>query len=511
MIGFKDFLVEDISAGSFSKATSLIRIYLQKKTGLKFFSAPGIESYKGSAGSGVGLRFYEAKKNRSLRLNWKAQPNSFALDSIDIWDGKTAGGPTYNVAFKTGVSIIKTLPLVAAIVGGMKPSRKVYTQPDGVPLYEEETVGDQELIIESASNQAHDIFDDVVDLIATKGTKRETVKRKFKTSGDRIFQGVAEVYPKLLMKKGISYQWVGSPADVAVVKKGKDEVLVTIGSVVGVVTRGGGKETYEASDGVKDIESQKERIAYEKQLDDLENLVKMVIAGASNALFVAGRGGIGKTHTVEEVLHSLGLSDGNGYFKNAGSASAAGVYSLLFKYKDSVIFFDDSDDALKDQEARNIFKAATDTKKNRKLVWNKMGKNVVDPEDVSDEDILDAGNIPRWFMFTGKIIFISNLKIDKLDPDGAIRTRAFMIEIDPTEVEIYDFMESIVDKIPIADGLELGNDVRIGVVKLLRKSKSKQSANLRKLSRALNMKAGAVKNGINLNDKELSRMIEYYA
>ena len=39
--------------------------------------------------------------------------------------------------------------------------------------------------------------------------------------------------------------------------------------------------------------------------------------------------------------------------------------------------------------------------------------------------------------------------MDRLDPDGAIRTRAFMIEIDPTDAEIYDFMETIVDKIKL--------------------------------------------------------------
>ena len=68
--------------------------------------------------------------------------------------------------------------------------------------------------------------------------------------------------------------------------------------------------------------------------------------------------------------------------------------------------------------------------------------------------------IPRFFEFTGKIIFISNLKMDKLDPDGAIRTRAFMIEIDPTDIEIYDFMESIVDKIKLYGDLNLDSATR---------------------------------------------------
>lgn len=238
----------------------------------------------------------------------------------------------------------------------------------------------------------------------------------------------------------------------------------------------------------------------------------MTVSGAANALFIAGRGGIGKTFTVEKVLKDAGLSDGNGYFKNTGTASAAGIYSLLFKNQDGIILFDDSDDALKDQESRNIFKAATDTNKIRKLVWNKMGKNVVEPDEYEDpQELIDANLIPRFFNFTGKVIFISNLKMDKLDPDGALRTRAFMIEIDPTETEIYDFMETIVGKIKLDGDFDLDLKTRTSVVDMLRKGKSKQSANLRKLARALNMMAGTIKSGVSVSKSELTRMIETYA
>jgi len=141
-----------------------------------------------------------------------------------------------------------------------------------------------------------------------------------------------------------------------------------------------------------------------------------------------------------------------------------------------------------------------------------MGKNVVDPEgDLTDEEILENGQIPRYFEFTGKIIFISNLPMDKLDPDGALRTRAFIIDIDPTEEEIYDFMEKIVGDIKLEDGLNLDLKQRKKVVDLLRKGKSKQSPNLRKLSRGLNMAAGAIAAGVTVSDSELARMIETYA
>ena len=101
--------------------------------------------------------------------------------------------------------------------------------------------------------------------------------------------------------------------------------------------------------------------------------------------------------------------------------------------------------------------------------------------------------------------------MNKLDPDGALRTRAFIIDIDPTEGEIYDFMDKIVGKISLEEGLTLDLTERKRVVDLLRKGKSKQSSNLRKLSRGLNMAAGALKAGVAVADKELARMIEIYA
>ncbi len=45
--------------------------------------------------------------------------------------------------------------------------------------------------------------------------------------------------------------------------------------------------------------------------------------------------------------------------------------------------------------------------------------------DEGDGEESDYGDtLPRYFDFTGKIIFISNLPLDKLDPDGALRHTA---------------------------------------------------------------------------------------
>jgi hypothetical protein len=386
----------------------------------------------------------------------------------------------------------------------------LYTQPDDTPL-DEAFIPSESKYLSEAVFEMPQIYDGVIDLIVDPTFTKQKIFALYKSAGFKIFDELERRYPNLIAKNGVKYTWTGKDKDVKKLKSERQSVLDAIGVVVGKVSRGNETEKYTTNAEVLGMENDIERLTFEEQLKDLENLVRLTVAGASNALFVAGKGGVGKTHTTEKILASMGKTDGNGYFKNTGSASAAGIYSLLFKYKNDIVFFDDSDDALGDTEARNLFKAATDTKKIRKLVWNKMSKNLVDPDEMADDDILAAGLLPKYFEFTGKIIFISNLPLQKLDPDGAIRTRAFVINIDPTEMEIYDFMEKIVDKMPLEDGLSLDSKARKHVVGLLRKTTSKQAPNLRKLSRGLNMAAGAIAAGVSVSDDDLQRMISQYA
>jgi len=511
MLNFKDYLEESVSSGSLKKVSTIIIRYLTKKIATPVFSIAGLEQFKNSNGAGYGIRlFMPKKKYDSIRFNWRSASGNMAnLSSIDIWDGTTQG-PKYHISFERDVSLVQVLPqLVDALKFGKIDNGSFDTLPSDVPLNES---FDEDLALLIENVNLDDAFSGTLSAMSSPGFNKSKVFKLYKSTGIKILDAITERYPNVIQLQGRNYVWTGSDTDIKNIASNKNDILSSIGVVRGAVSKGSSTEKYSYDSAVDELAQNHEKLSYDKQLEDLEGLIKMTVAGASNALFVAGRGGIGKTHTVERVLGELGYSDGNGYFKNTGTASAAGIYSLLFKNQNEIVFFDDSDDALKDQEARNLFKAATDTKKIRKLVWNKMGKNVVEPDDYEDPaELIDQGLIPRYFNFTGKVIFISNLKMDKLDPDGALRTRAFMIEIDPTDVEVYDFMEKIVDKFPIGDGLSLDLSSRKKTVALLRTGKSKQTANLRKLSRALNMMAGSINAGVNVSDDELKRMIETYA
>lgn len=507
----KNTLLEANNSG-LNRAAKIITQYLQKKVNQKFFQFPGIEQYKNSTGVGFGLRFY-SKTGKSIRFNYDSKSgvgNLSALKSFTYWAGYQTNPK--QIDFAQRVSLAQILPLIADILSFGLSAETVYSYPAGIPLTESlEKSGNTLVEARQPAADPVQVYMDVLAMVQRPGFKKGLIYNKYKGLGFKIFDAIADEFQDAIVKSGTSYSWEGNKKDAAAIIEAKDRILESIGCITAAVNSVK-SEVYAVDKKTADLNDELERLTFEDQLKDLVNLLKMSIKGnAANAVFVAGRGGTGKTHTVEETLEGMGLRDGEGYFKNTGSISTAGLYSLLFRHQNDVILFDDCDDVFKDQSSRNLLKAATDTKKRRKLVWSKQGSNVVDPdEDMTPEEMLEQGKIPRYFDFEGKIVFISNLPKEKLDPDGAIATRAMLIDINPTEDEIYDFMSKICGNIDL-EGLELSLDKRKQIVEIMRTGASKQSANLRKLSRGLKLYAGAEAAGTELSEADLRRMISHYA
>ena len=107
-----------------------------------------------------------------------------------------------------------------------------------------------------------------------------------------------------------------------------------------------------------------------------------------------------------------------------GAASAIGLYKLLYNYADnkSVLVLDDCDSVLYDETSLNLLKAALDSSKKRRLSWN------------TDSALLRREGIPDSFEFKGSVIFITNLKFDKVrgkiaDHLAAIMSRCHYLDL----------------------------------------------------------------------------------
>jgi len=493
----------DTKAETAPVALPKIASYIGNQIGSSLTRIPGLESFSNSSHKGVGARYVEDGSLRCIRFNWPSASDAGKLtriSSIDVFNGKSRD-PSFTI--KTdGISILQALPVVIELL--QRPSLGKHTafpvDPKQAMSAGEEVKEAKMFEVKADAFTAEEALNDFLHKLGNgKSFTRSEFAGNYHINNVGIFDTVVNNFKDRFIVDGKRLSLASN--------KGLDKLKDSILSKAGVVevTKGGTKETYGKSGGEEALEKDKpEHVPYADTLEHLEGLVSALVKGSFNSLFVAGKGGTGKTQTVERVLHQNGLTDGSGYFKNTGSASAAGIYNLLYHHRNDIIVFDDSDGAMGDVDARNLIKAATDTKKVRKMVWNKKSSFIFDPDGPdADKYEDDLSMSPSHFDFKGRIIFISNLPLDKLDPDGALRTRAFIVNVDPTDDELFKHMEKILMDIRLEDGMSLSKEERQHVLNVVKGSKRKGDVSLRKLVRALNLAASGAPNW--------EKLVELYA
>lgn len=136
-----------------------------------------------------------------------------------------------------------------------------------------------------------------------------------------------------------------------------------------------------------------------EKFDILADIARGVRDGHLRAVIVSGPPGVGKTHNLSSVLN-----DEDHHEHIHGNMSALHLYMKLYenRAKGKVLVFDDCDSVFYDDVSLNLLKAALDTKKRRFISWH------------TNTLTLDHEDIPRSFEFEGSVVFISNLKFDKL-------------------------------------------------------------------------------------------------
>jgi hypothetical protein len=141
----------------------------------------------------------------------------------------------------------------------------------------------------------------------------------------------------------------------------------------------------------------------------LDEMTEAATNGDIRAMIVSGPPGVGKSFGIEKIVEKACLFDQiSGRKLRAevvkGSASAIGLYTTLYKYSDEncMLVFDDCDSILLDDVCLNLLKGALDSGKKRKISW------------LSDSNMLRREGVPDNFNFNGSVIFITNLKFDKM-------------------------------------------------------------------------------------------------
>ena len=146
-----------------------------------------------------------------------------------------------------------------------------------------------------------------------------------------------------------------------------------------------------------------------ERFEILTEMTKAAVSGDIRAMIVSGPPGVGKSYGVEQEVEKATLFDqiaGKRLRAEVvkGSATPIGLYQTLYKYSDPncVVVFDDCDSILLDDVSLNLLKGALDSGKKRKISW------------LSESSTLRREGIPDSFNFHGSVIFITNLKFDKM-------------------------------------------------------------------------------------------------
>ena len=168
-----------------------------------------------------------------------------------------------------------------------------------------------------------------------------------------------------------------------------------------------------------------------ERFEHIRSLVDMVVQGVQPSVMITGQPGIGKSFIVRQQLKSAGLKLDTDYIQVNGHSSPFGLYKLLHDHRDSTIVFDDTDSILLNSISMNILKASLDSYDTRYVSWY---------SNVAEQQELDSS-----FEFTGRIIFISNMFLEKIDP--AIRSRAFCFDLKMSNEEISEHMQNILSDI----------------------------------------------------------------
>lgn len=158
----------------------------------------------------------------------------------------------------------------------------------------------------------------------------------------------------------------------------------------------------------------------------LDSLVAGVMVGAIRALVVTGPAGVGKSHGIEQALAmKTAVSDFNRYEVIKGVANPLFIYRKMYEFREpgKILVFDDCDCVFYEPDTLNLFKAALDSSRKRIVTWG------------SESRILKQNEIPNSFEFKGSIIFISNIKFDKVRSEtlrehlSAIESRCHYLDL----------------------------------------------------------------------------------
>ena len=182
----------------------------------------------------------------------------------------------------------------------------------------------------------------------------------------------------------------------------------------------------------------------------------MVVRKNINGLLVYGPPGTGKTYTIRETLREEGLAEYKDWLGISGYASTVGLYELLFRNRDKIIVFDNTDSVWRNRESVDMLKMALGFYGERIISRDSRRNHDVSDMNIEEKEAYNAqvdsamrdgknAKFPTEFVYNGQIIFISNLPKNKFD--SGVLSCIQSINITLTEQQIFARIKNLLPDI----------------------------------------------------------------
>lgn len=366
------------------------------------FKNLGMETYNRKMGPGKGFRFMN-EKGAMLRFNWDSKISKearYELTSLDFWEEGNLDftKPTKTIVFKTEFNVIEIINEIAKELQFAAVRESVNESP--------------------TKNQTR-------EWLGQHGLTKNLVKDEAKMKDAAVKAGLGE----------------------------KLQIFL------------GQKETNSFEEDLKATQKEFDSQVFanpETVFEDIEDVLSIVASKEWRTLVVCGMGGVGKTFHITEGPRSLKAllgPEGEKWTYHSGTKAAPfAFYKTLFQERDKIIVFDEADSLLKNPDIVMMLKPILDTSGDNMAEYmagtqNMVGQSLGEIEDYAnyvDSEIADGKEIgtgknnvklPSKFQFTGGMVFISNMRADKIDQ--AIMSRSIFIDVYLAEQDVLKRIQSI--------------------------------------------------------------------
>jgi hypothetical protein len=461
------------SMSTINKILKIVQKYLEKKLGkiYRYDGDDGYQKLQGKSSKGIGILYF-MKGGKAFRLIYSKPKGekTASFNAVQIWKdikfGKNEDTPDFTIQLN-GMGIVNVLKHIVDIIKVPKIGEVMVTESMDLDLVEilfenDELYEGKQVNAQTFIKMVHDIYGERPDNLFTMAELKNVADHNQTALPGSIRKDMKGPRGKWDLGGGSGS---GGGADTPSASTGGSGTLkpgeMVPGNKLVVIGRDSKNRFFNPTTdqvakaledelakkmGIEGNPSKKEMEDPDTLFGHLADLVGMVARGTNPSLLIYGGAGTGKTFTVTHTLEKHGLSKGSTYFVVKGSTTPSGLYRTLYMHRNDLIVFDDSDSVFKDQDSKNLLKAALDSYDERVISWistrtvniNKMDR--IDKEEflAALDDKLAKGEeskFPSSFEFTGKVIFISNLPVTSFE--NAILSRSFKIDMTLTVEQMF--------------------------------------------------------------------------